>query len=341
MKIVRLFPITILFLLIGLGLWITTPKEVKLSGMTMGTNYSIRYYASRFVSEKAIESEIATLFGGINQSLSTYELGTNISEFNQFESQDVFEATPFFYDVLSIAQIVYQKTGGAWDGTVWPLYQLWGFDQTEMPDDVPEWRAIRNARRHVSFGKITLIEPGRISKTDPLVMIDLSSIAKGYTVDKVAEVLVANEVSRFYVEIGGEIRVQGKRPEKKLWRIGIQQPSTLNGKIVPFRIITLTDASIATSGDYRQFFKHNGRLYSHVIDPKTGMPVQGVASVTVVAPECAIADGLATALMVMGPEEGLSLIESMSDVEGLIVERIGPEEYKDYMTSGFAKLILR
>ncbi|HSD65288.1 MAG TPA: FAD:protein FMN transferase, partial [Vicinamibacteria bacterium] len=188
----------------------------------------------------------------------------------------------------------------------------------------------------VGFDKIEVRPGGSLVKRRASVSLDLSSIAKGYGVDAVAEVVRRAGFRDFLVEIGGEVYAAGSRPDGRPWRIGINRPRPDAGPDDIYRVAPLRDAAFATSGDYRSYFEQEGVRYSHVLDPRTGRPVSnGVVSVSVLAPDCTVADGLATAVMVMGAEAGLALLERLPAVDGLVVVETKDGRLVDHATSGF------
>jgi thiamine biosynthesis lipoprotein len=188
----------------------------------------------------------------------------------------------------------------------------------------------------VGFDRIRLDPSGTISKTDPAVTLDLASIAKGYGVDAIARLLGDEGFDHFLVEIGGEVYARGRRKDGKPWRVGINRPDRQAAFNDVYQAVPLTDRAMATSGDYRIFFQVDGQSYSHILDPRTGRPVtNGVVSATVVADNCTVADGLATALMVMGPEKGVALVNRLPSVACLIVVRQADGTLTDHPSSGF------
>jgi thiamine biosynthesis lipoprotein len=177
---------------------------------------------------------------------------------------------------------------------------------------------------------------GTLSKMDPGITLDLASIAKGFGVDAIARLLGDRGFSHFLVEIGGEVYARGRRKDGDAWRVGINRPDKQAAFNDVYRVVPLTDRAMATSGDYRIFFQIGNQSYAHILDPRTGRPVtNGVVSATVVAANCTVADGLATALMVMGPEKGLALVNRLASVEGLIVVRQPDGSLVDHPSDGF------
>lgn len=312
-------------------------RELQLSGKTMGTTYHIKVVAGLLTSGADIQRQIDTRLAAINKSMSTYDPSSEISRFNAIQSTaESFSPSDDFLTVLRVAATLHRLTDGAWDGTLDPLVNLWGFGRKGAVNQIPNDSEILQALSHVGFDRIRLDPSGRIGKTDPAVTLDLASIAKGYGVDEIARLLGEKGFSDFLVEIGGEVYARGLRKDGKPWRVGINRPDRKATFNDVYRAIPLTNRAMATSGDYRIFIQIADHFYSHIIDPRTGRPVvNGVVSATVVAANCTVADGLATALMVMGPEKGVALVNRQPSVECLIVVRKPDGTLMDYPSSGF------
>lgn len=287
----------------------------------MGTTYSVTVVTGYFGSVAGLQEKIDRRLDDINRSMSPYLKDSEISRFNRFlKAGAEFRISADFLDVMKAAARIYQLSDGAWDGTVNPLVDLWGFGRAGRADQVPAAEKISALLGDIGFDKIEIRETGALVKRQASVTLDLSSIAKGFGVDQVAGVLRAAGFTDFLVEIGGEVRAAGIRPDRRPWRVGINRPKPEAGPDEIYMVVSLKGQALATSGDYRQFFVQDGRRYSHIIDPKTGYPVAHRAvSVSVLADNCTLADGLATAVMVMGAERGLALINRLDGVEGLIV----------------------
>ena len=281
-----------------------TERQFVYSGKTMGTTYSITVVASENVHVEDLQAAIDETLERVNLEMSTYRKDSVISRFNALgKADEKFSVPENFMDVLRVSRSVYELTGGAWDGTVNPLLELWGFRSKKPLARIPEKEKIEKTLLQVGFDKIA-ISDGAISKKDAAITLDLASIAKGHGVDRVSGVLLERGLKNFIVEIGGEIYASGLTEKGERWRAGINKPDKNAAFDEVYRVVTLTDAAMATSGDYRNFVEIDGGSYSHIIDPRTGYPVKNnVASATVIAPTCAFADGLATAAMVMGAEK--------------------------------------
>ncbi len=296
-------------------------KELLFSGQTMGTTYHIKVVTAADKDIQALQPRIDQRLEQLNQSMSTYRFDSEISRFNRLQSIDTnFEVSSDLLAVMLAADAVYRLTDGAWDGTVNPLVNLWGFGPSGRIDKVPSAQAISDALKNVGFDQIEVSAKGFLKKHRSEVTIDLASIAKGYGVDQISELIEESGFNNYLVEIGGEVYASGRRPGGMKWRVGINQPRKHAAADAVYKALELENQAMATSGDYRNFEVIDGRTYSHIIDPCSGYPVDhGVVSASVVAPNCTLADGLATALIVMAPDKGISLLNRLDGVEGLVI----------------------
>jgi thiamine biosynthesis lipoprotein len=314
--------------------------EVVLSGKTMGTTYHIKLLTGYFQRTGHVPKAVEDRLRQINQSMSTYIQDSEINRFNAHRQTDPpFEASADFLQVMRVGQQLHALTGGAWDGTIHPLVNLWGFGRDGTRTTAPAPEEILRLLDRVDFGSFSV---GRqhILKQRSEVTVDLASIAKGYGVDALVTVLRNLGFKHFVIEIGGEVFAAGVRKEGGPWRVGINRPQKDEPLDSIYKVVFLTDKALATSGDYRQFFEQNGRRYSHVLDPATGCPVENaVVGVSIAASSCTLADGLATAVMVMGVQRGLALINAMDGVEALIVEQAPDGRLVDHYSRGFAALL--
>lgn len=285
-------------------------RLTRLSGLTMGTSYSVKITdLPRDVKPAELQNALNALLWEVNGSMSTYDKNSELSNINRARVSNAMAISPELYTVLKEAVKVNKLSGGAFDVTVGPLVNLWGFGPELHEDRVPPSAEIQQALQHVGMNKVELEgspDAPTLRKLDPEVYIDLSAIAKGYGVDRLADYLETRKIKNYMVEIGGEIRVKGVNAEGKSWHIAIEKPVP-EGRHV-FKIIMPGQFAVATSGDYRNYFEQDGKRYSHTIDPRTGWPIDHtLASVTVLAANCMYADAMATALMVLGPEKGYDL----------------------------------
>ncbi len=298
------------------------PGKVTLSGQTMGTTYNITYLDE---NGRDFQAGIDSLLIVFNQSLSTYIPESEISRFNQ---QDTLKfELPFMPPILERSAEVFQKTGGAFDPTIGPLVNIWGFgpDGPSLKDSVE----IASLLRQVGFNKISF-DQEEIRK-DSLMYLDFSAIAKGYGVDVVGDYLEQKGVENYLVEIGGDLAVKGVNDRGELWKLGINRPDQAASASDLYSMVALDNSGMATSGNYRNFYMRDSVMISHTINPKTGYPVShGLLSATVIAEDCMTADAYATAMMVMGTEKAIQLDESMENLQVFLIYGDGAGGYTSY-----------
>jgi thiamine biosynthesis lipoprotein len=299
-------------LLLSLLLMIATGCDfnrglVHLSGSTMGTYYSVKYLpaADNAITEDVVQATLDTALATVNQQMSTYIPDSEISQFNRSTDTSWTDVSEDFAYVISVAQTVAEASDGAFDVTIGPLIELWGFGVRQQNDAVPTPSEIEAAKARTGYHKLQYKQrPPLIRKTEPELQISLSAIAKGFGVDKLIVTLQKMGIQNAMVDIGGEIRTMGLNNGKP-WVIGVNTPTAAGGVATK---LFMQDDAMATSGDYNNYFEKNGVRYSHTIDPQTGSPISHkLASVSVITPECTHADAWATALNVLGPEAGLKL----------------------------------
>ncbi|OOF59495.1 FAD:protein FMN transferase [Rodentibacter myodis] len=318
------------------------PEVITLSGKTMGTTYHVKYINDGSVNEKTqkVYDEIELVLKDVNTKMSTYIKDSELSRFNQnTQINTPIKISQDLAKVLAEAIRLNKITEGSLDITVGPVVNLWGFGPEKRPERQPTAEQLAERQAWVGIDKITLDLNGKVptlSKSVPQVYIDLSSIAKGFGVDQVADKLEQLNIQRYMVEIGGEIRAKGKNIKGKPWQIAIEKPTMTNERAVN-NVIGLNDMAMATSGDYRIYFEENGKRFAHEIDPKTGYPIQHhLASITVLAPTSMTADGLSTGLFVLGEEKALEVAEKNDLAIYLIIKTADGFETK--MSSAFKKL---
>jgi len=312
-------------------------KEVSFSGKTMGTTYHITVVTGYFSSAKDLKDPIDQRLGEINKSMSTFRKDSEISRFNANQNTgEKFKISDDFFNVMTVAKTVYELTGGAWDGTVKPLENLWGFGNSENKKSIPAQSEIAAVLPDIGFKNIEISSDRYLIKKKASLSLDLASIAKGYGVDQVAALIKTSGIKNFLVEIGGEVFAAGFRKDGKPWRIGINTPQTGSPFDQVYKVVNLHDKGFATSGDYRNYFELGGQRFSHILDPRNGYPVSnGVVSISIVADTCTFADGLATAVMVLGHKKGLERVNSIDHTECLIVVRTHDGKFVDYYSKGF------
>lgn len=318
----RLLFATVVSFAIGCGRS-SSGSFVDLEGMAMGTSWHVRLPAlPAGRDEEQLAHAIARVLDEVEDQMSTYRPSSELSRFNKLESDEWMPVSAATVEVVKEAQRVHALSLGAFDPTVHPVLALWGFGAAgEEREKLPTEAEIADARARTGFDAIEVrLDPPALRKTRPEVMLDLSAIAKGWGVDQVSDFLRGAGVTSSFVEVGGEVCVRGAHPDGTLWRIGIEVPGETLERTV-YAVLPLRDASVATSGDYRNYVEIEGERFSHTIDPRDGRPVgHRLASVSVVAETCAEADALATALMVLGEDEGYTFAEE-HDIRALFLVR--------------------
>ena len=310
---------------------------VSLNGQTMGTTYSVKYVPldTQQMSASHTQSMIDDLLIDINQLMSTYIPDSELSLLNQAPAGIAFPVSAATQYVLQEALRLNALSNEKLDVTVGPLVNTWGFGPDQRATQIPTAEQLAQMTPYIGIDKFMLAN-NQVIKAHAKVYIDLSTIAKGYAVDQIAEQMKNNGIDNFLVEIGGEMRASGTKPDNVSWYIAIEKP--LTGARAIQRIVSIGDNAIASSGDYRNYFEDNGVRYSHLIDPTTGFPIQhNLVAVSVVTPTAIEADGLATALMIMGLEEGKALAER-EGIAALFVTKEG-EEYVEYQTNRFIEKV--
>ena len=305
-----------------------------LMGNTMGTSYSIKFSKSDIPIYK-VQKDINDIFDIINSQMSTYKSNSEISAFNNMPSNVSKKISPDFYYVLGKSEFYYQLSEGLFDITIEPLSKVWGFKNENFI--LPNTKDIDSVLNITGFDKVKLLGNNTIIKGSDNVKISLNAIAKGYAVDKISDYFEDNNFENYMIEIGGEIRTKGKNASGGKWKIGLSSFDLEFGDIIEY--ITVNDASLATSGDYRNFITYNDISYSHVINPKTGYPTtNNVVSATIIATDCIDADALATVANVASADKTIDLIDKLDRVECLIIER-GKDGMKYYYSKNMKDYI--
>ena len=284
-------------------------KYFNLHGQTMGTFYNIKIFAPHQHIPESLPAEIEKELAKVNQQMSVFIKDSEINQINRLKANKKIKISHDMSILLNDAQKIYHKSRGAFDPSVAPLVELWGFGQGNI-SHLPQKTEIEKKLQSVGFGKIKLNQAEQtLQKTTSSTTLNLSAIAKGYGVDKIAQVLDNNQINNYVIEIGGEIRTKGYRDENQSpWRISLTAPIG-NGEGSAY-ILNLTNQSVATSGNYRNYHQVGSKRLSHSISPKTGMPIDNnMLSATVITSNCMEADAYATAMMILGKDEGLKLAE--------------------------------
>lgn len=312
-----------------------TGRAVQITGHTMGTTLLIRFLQpdNPLDTDWAL-NRVDDLLRDVNAGMSTYDPESELSHFNAQRSSAPFAVSTDTLRVFEIAQQVSALTDGAFDITVGPLVNAYGFGPESFDHRLPPEATIAALQKTIGYNLLEVdSDAGTISKRRPEVYCDLAGVAKGYGVDVVARWLEDQGVTDYMVEIGGEVRTRGRNPDGQWWRIGVERPDAEIGVVQ--RVVALRDMAVATSGDYRNFMMVDGQRISHTIDPRTGRPVRhNLASVTVLRETCAEADALATAFSVLGPETGVDLAER-EGVAALFLVRLPDGAFAERETLAF------
>lgn len=299
-------------------------------GMVFGTIYNITYQHSDNLKE-----EIEAALHQVDLSLSPFNEHSVISHINDNSDMKTDE---MFREVFELSKYVSEATGGAFDITVAPLVNAWGFGFKQGID--PERDTIDSLLQLVGYDKVSINRQGHLTKTDPRVMLDCSAVAKGYGCDIVARLLRNHDVENFMIEIGGEIVVRGQNDRGQSWRIGVSKPvdDTLLVNTEQQAILSLTNRALATSGNYRNFYYKGGKKYAHTINPKTGYPVDhNLLSATVIARDCATADAWATAFMVLGADRAKELLSEHNELEAYLISAAPDGSYVVWFSPSLEK----
>ncbi|HPD66146.1 MAG TPA: FAD:protein FMN transferase [Bacteroidia bacterium] len=325
----------VLFLLFPLMLSSCSKKEYTfLEGETMGTIYHIKYYSPEGIN---LKQSIDSLLNSVNLSLSTYIPESVISKVNQ--ANDSVQVDDMFRLVFQKSKEVWEASSGAFDPTVMPLVNAWGFGFSKMNN--VDSNLIDSLLQYVGFEKVKL-HGNRLIKSNPYIMLDFSAIAKGFGVDCVAELLESYHISDYMVEIGGEVRVSGLNPKGSKWNIAIEKPveNQTPDQMID-TIFAVTGLSLATSGNYRNFYYKDGVKYAHTINPKTGFPAfNDLLSASVIAEKCIEADAWATAFMVMGKEKSLNILKTQPNLAVFFIYKDENNKEKFYSSENLSKFLM-
>lgn len=304
------------------------------TGDTQGTYYAITYFDAK---GRNFQVEVDSLLRAFDLSVSMWVPESVISRINDGDTSVVPDE--WFREIFRQAEEISSKTNGAFDFTIGALVNAWGFGfKNKIPLDSAK---VDSLRMLVDHNKVRM-EDGRIIKDLPGIQFDFNAIAQGYAVDMLAEYLSDQGIDNFLVDIGGEVVGRGKKPDGSFWLVGIENPAadSLTERSINTRI-RLDNRAVSTSGSYRKYRVENGQRYSHTIDPKTGYPVNhSLLSVTVMADDCATADGYATAFMVMGMDKGMDFIAENPGLEAFFIVSSGEGEFSTYTTKGFQEFVV-
>ena len=316
------------------------PRLLAWEGRTMGTTYLVKIagVAPDDALVADLRAAVEARFDEINRQMSNYRADSELSRFNADASLDPVSVSAEFARVVRHALALSRDSGGAFDPTVGPLVDLWGFGAPGRRTDLPSAAEIEAARAQCGAGHLQVTPGDALRKDLPGLRLDLGGIAKGYGADVAAQVLRDRGFSDFFVAVCGEIVAFGNNVDGKPWQIGVERPiQDLPRGADHIAVVPLSGRALSTSGDtYNYFLDADGKIYSHILDPATGRPIQHqLASVTVIGPSGLVADGLATTLYVMGPERGFEWIEARPAYAALFIVRTGEDEFKLVASSRF------
>ena len=320
---------------------------VEVSGKTMGTTYHLTY---THPEKKDFKSNVDSILNQINAEVNTYDPNSLISRFNASETgveltgNDALAGSAHFHFNYSRSESIMAMTDSFFDPTVMPLVRYWGFAKERRPVTEVDSQKVNELRSYLGMDQIVLHKEGSklsLHKKNPKVELDFSAIAKGYAVDQLVAFLEAHSIEDYFVEIGGEVRVNGQSPRSgDSWTVGINVPDPDAGPTDITQIVKIHTGALASSGNYRNFHKVDGRLYGHTINPKTGYPeINELLSASVFAGDCTTADALATACMAAGLERAASFIEAIDGVEAFFIYGTPSGKMDVQYTPGFASLL--
>ena len=312
------------------------PAAQRFSGLSMGTGYVVKIAGTPLPAARleTLQADVEDALAGVDRSMSLYRGDSELSRLNRHGGTTPVALSREMVDVLAVGQRVAALTEGAFDLSIAPLVQTWGFG-LRAQRAVPADERVRAGRAALGQAGLVVDAAARsATKAPPTLQFDLSGIAKGYAVDRAALALEKRGVERYMIEVGGEVRTAGLNAAGQPWRIGIEEPDAMpqRARIV----VPLVGGAMATSGDYRIYFEDRGRRYGHIIDPATGAPASGLASVSIVADDCVHADAMATGLFVLGLPRALALAEARGLAAHFIERRGGA--LVDHRSTAFAAL---
>ena len=316
---------------------------VDWQGQTMGSVYTVKLVDARLTRSQieALKAEVDQRLKEVNRQMSHYQPDSELSRFNRAPANTPFKVSPQFARVVRQSLELNRRSRGAFDPTLGPVISLWGFGAQTDVHVVPPEAQLRAAMKQTGCQHLSVTANDELVKDIPELQLNLSAIAKGFGVDEIARVVRAHGVTNFYVSISGEVFISGRNPKGRKWQVGISAPLLSWAPGDPtVAVLSLSGQAVSTSGDYQKFFiDADGRRWGHIFDPKTGHPVQhNLGSVSVVADNCTIADGLATTLYVLGPEAGPRFIESWTNAAALFILRESAGKFRPIPSSRFAGL---
>lgn len=299
------------------------PRELVLSGPTMGTTYTVKVAGTpATIDADAIRREIDAVLASTDIEMSTYRSDSAISRFNAAASTDWIEVPASLAKVVAVSREISERSGGAFDITIAPLIAAWGFGPSGEPASLPGEAEIAALRERMGYELLDVrLAPPALRKRHPELTIDVNGVAPGYAVDVLAERFLALGVRDFMIDIGGEVLARGRNARGEVWRIAVERP--IDDIPAPFEVIQLDNASVTTSGEYRHYFERDGVRYSHTIDPRSGHPIESYGSVCIFGDSSLVIDAWATVFNVLGPDAGIELAEREGIAVMYVIARNG------------------
>lgn len=296
-------------------------QQHTLTGQSMGTTWTVRYINSKSLTENNVREVIQRELDLVVAQMSTWQDDSDLSVFNRADANTWHTLPAAFFTVLQCALKIALETNGAFDPTIGPLVNLWGFGPEGQRNSPPNIDAVKTLHANCGWQKLQLDSHGSRALQPGNVYVDFSGIAKGYSVDRVAHALEDTGIENYLIEVGGELYGAGIKPDGQPWWIALETPP--KAETVAESVVALHGLAVATSGDYRRYFEHEGQHYAHTIDPRLGFPIDrasnALVSVTVLHAECMLADALATAFTVMGVKVALAYANE-KDIAALFIE---------------------
>ncbi len=310
-----------LFLMVALTACTPKVELTHLEGFAQGTTYHISFYLKDTSKVPAIEMEINNELNRLDAAISNYRDDSAIEKFNAQRTTEPQEISEEIVQLIEVARHISDASRGCYDLTITPLFELWGFkkDTFSLPDET----TLKETLSLVGMKKLETIDSTHLRKSLPNLRIDLSSIGQGYSVGRLAHILEAHHIENYLVEIGGELKTRGKKPDGKRWRIALEKPLPNERQLEKIVVFNSGEPmSLMTSGTYRHYFDNNGKRYSHILDARSGKPVEHTTvSVTVAHPDPTLADAWSTALLCLGREAGTP-IANMNGIAALYIEQV-------------------
>ncbi len=308
----------------------------KIAGYAQGTTYHVSFWSAQAPDRLAIKKTVDEEFDRIDKLLSNYRPDSTLEQFNANLSTEAQAVPEEIVSLIEQARVVSEASHGCYDLTIKPLFELWGFKGEQLTP--PDAQSLEATLQQVGFGQLEVVDSSHLRKRIPALSVDISSIAQGYSVKQIAGLLARQGINDYLVEIGGELETRGKKPDGQPWRVALEKP--LSGERTMQKVLTINSAepfAVMTSGTYRHYFDDNGKRYSHILDAKTGAPVDhNTVSVTVFHNDPTQADAWSTALLCLGRAAGIEAADK-AGIAALFIEQQG-EAFNEYSSASLTGL---